>query len=827
MQRTAAILFAAGCSGLSWAQPLPCEGWVPLPGQGNPYISGPSVVAYAAVGFDADGPGPLPDDLIVAGENLRMDGAASGNVYRWDGSRWHTMDVGFDPGVYALAVYRGHLYAGGPFAASGGRQTVALARWTGDRWEPVQGPGGGVFSRASGGPPQVRAMIVHDDKLVVVGGFTGIGTLAAGNIAAWDGTEFSTFGLGLDGYVRAVAEHAGDLVVAGDFRNAGGQRATRLARWNGAAWSFVGNSATDEGVDGIARAVLSHEGELFIGGDFRTAGRSTASRSIVAWGPGGWRSFGSDTDNSVRSLHASRFGLVAAGNFTRLAGRPARGLSFWDGASWSSRYGELTPFPERTPQPFVMTATTWNESLIIGGSFTYAGDVCASSLAGLSDTGWRGFAEGLGGGRVQFTAFYQGQVYAAGAFWSAGAEVLNGLARWDGRKWRAVPGWGRTRNPQAMFVADGKLWLSGVINPAGAMDVTVPAAMFDGERWRWAYGGPVGTPSNLGASFFDGELVLSLLGQAGGNAHFWNGETWSGPLALPGTSGHAFQQGGKLLALAREGDFFGLYERSGGGWIRLGDSGMSFIHASVGFQDRRYVSGGGLDVCSIWDGSRWALAGLDFMTSADTIRPAGDAMYIAASSQFGGSAIYEHRDGAIARTIPWSDFVSFERLGGEFFGKLMISGFAPYEGTSDGTAVYASGPPVIIGQPIAPDPCPRIPLKLDAVALGVGVSYQWRRNGVPIDGATASVYEDAFPGDSRPGDYDCVVSNPCGETISASVRYAPCFADHDCNGFIDFFDYADFVADFEIGSPRADVNRDGFIDFADYDTFVNAFENGC
>jgi hypothetical protein len=67
------------------------------------------------------------------------------------------------------------------------------------------------------------------------------------------------------------------------------------------------------------------------------------------------------------------------------------------------------------------------------------------------------------------------------------------------------------------------------------------------------------------------------------------------------------------------------------------------------------------------------------------------------------------------------------------------------------------------------------------------------------------------------------------------VGYLPdqepgCPADFNGDGFVDFFDYDDFVACFEgSGAPGcdADFNNDGFVDFFDYDDFVLAFETGC
>jgi hypothetical protein len=51
--------------------------------------------------------------------------------------------------------------------------------------------------------------------------------------------------------------------------------------------------------------------------------------------------------------------------------------------------------------------------------------------------------------------------------------------------------------------------------------------------------------------------------------------------------------------------------------------------------------------------------------------------------------------------------------------------------------------------------------------------------------------------------------------------------DVNADGFVDFFDYDDYVAGFELGNPATDFNGDGFLDFFDFDDFVQSFEEGC
>ena len=70
------------------------------------------------------------------------------------------------------------------------------------------------------------------------------------------------------------------------------------------------------------------------------------------------------------------------------------------------------------------------------------------------------------------------------------------------------------------------------------------------------------------------------------------------------------------------------------------------------------------------------------------------------------------------------------------------------------------------------------------------------------------------------------------EVLSLSTdEVHPCTVDFNNDGFLDFFDYDDYVNCFETGTcpagRTADFNGDGFADFFDYDDFVGAFETGC
>ncbi|MCU0749774.1 MAG: immunoglobulin domain-containing protein, partial [Akkermansiaceae bacterium] len=84
-------------------------------------------------------------------------------------------------------------------------------------------------------------------------------------------------------------------------------------------------------------------------------------------------------------------------------------------------------------------------------------------------------------------------------------------------------------------------------------------------------------------------------------------------------------------------------------------------------------------------------------------------------------------------------------------------------------AVYAAGPPVITRQPVSTSVAPGATASFVVEAAAVGeLSYQWRFNGNPIQGANAATYTIASVNTSNAGSYDVSISSPSG-AIASSV----------------------------------------------------------
>lgn len=138
-------------------------------------------------------------------------------------------------------------------------------------------------------------------------------------------------------------------------------------------------------------------------------------------------------------------------------------------------------------------------------------------------------------------------------------------------------------------------------------------------------------------------------------------------------------------------------------------------------------------------------------------------------------------------------------------------------------SVRQARPLSILIQPEGGRVCSIRPRGLSVTVDGRGpFTYQWSRDGAPVEGATTAFYVTSVP-----GIYTCRIESSCDFAITQEVELTSCLADMNCDDFIDFFDYDTFVTLYQAGDFRADANLDGFIDFFDYLEFTGAYEGGC
>ncbi len=88
---------------------------------------------------------------------------------------------------------------------------------------------------------------------------------------------------------------------------------------------------------------------------------------------------------------------------------------------------------------------------------------------------------------------------------------------------------------------------------------------------------------------------------------------------------------------------------------------------------------------------------------------------------------------------------------------------------SNYAALTVTSPPVITGDPSGFIGCVGSDVVLSVAATGSGLSYQWRKGGSNILGATASTLTLTNAQTTDSGSYDCVVTNAYGSDTSASA----------------------------------------------------------
>lgn len=502
-------------------------------------------------GYD-DGTG---EQLYLGGDFTSAGDVVVNHVARWDGATWSAVPgstaIGTNGLVAAMEVFDGYLYIGGSFTRAGDLEVANLARWSAAGWEEVGDVDGTVF-----------ALNRHQDasgmKLYVGGAFTHAGGLEAGRIARFDGTSWSNVGpaAGFNGTVRALENYDDGAVTrlfaGGDFTSVAGPGAAgHVARWDGTGWSTLG-TGPDNGVDGTVHdlAVFTEAaGEaLFVGGFFQGAQGGVDSPGIARWRTLAWSSVGGGVTLSggavgglVYTMNVYDDGngerLVVGGHFSAAGGVTASNLARWSGTAWSAQFGTSDAGADREVFAVGALGEGPGAELLVGGGFLRIGGVRASRIAVWSGSSVETFRPlsaapagvGLDDAALAMAVYDEGagpRLFVGGQFESAGDVPAKYLARWDGAVWSEVH----------------SMVAGGVNGPVYALEV-------------WDPGG--------GARLYAG----GMFSYPGHNLAAWNGSGWSavGPVGGgEGTNGIVYALRGYAEAAAPGLYVGGNFDHAGG-----------------------------------------------------------------------------------------------------------------------------------------------------------------------------------------------------------------------------------------------------------------------
>lgn len=865
---------------IGWATPptanAQCPGWLPTNDEGLP---GPDGKVNTSVAWDPDGDGPEPEWLVVAGQFDYVGLERANNIAAWDGDQWRTLGGGTNGTVFTLAVHDGKLFAGGLFTTAGGVEVNRVARWDGTRWQAL---GMGITNGT------VASMCSHTDGLYVAGPFSQVEGQVAAPVARWDGAMWHplprTFPV--PNNVSAVAVFGGEIYVGGRFRIRGpdGQFITDIARWDGTRWVRVG-----EGLNGWVNELTVHEGKLFAGADssFAVGTPGISMGGVASWDGASWSFVGSNPLNvgSVRdfevvngvlhvvtafavsrlvddtwellttgialsSVTSFRSTFALAGSFSSIDGLPARGVAIRQGDSWDTPgYPVVNLF-----QGVIGALKEIDGDLIVGGSFSAVDGKPANDLARWNGQSWTPIPNNLqpspvlGGPYLSAVEHYLGDLIVAGVFIMPGDPQSSfNIARWDGAQWHGLgSGLGTSGfdSVSELAVYRGELYAMGSFARAGGITVS-NIARWNGSSWsRVARAGTstTGLFSSLEGmyalavahdSLYIGGYRLAVappqaLGPPSTSIFRWDGNTYNfvpTPPSSAGTINALVVFGNDLIA---GGSFTSIHDVparniarwDGSAWHPLGDGVSGGVSALTEYQGSlivagRFDSAGGVSAQNIarWDGASWQPMGSGTVGNAYSL------------SEFRGELIAA---GGIAGA-GGMNAVTFARWSDTGVPPIISH---PADTTADvsGSATFSVS--LSPGYDLAGD-----------------LRYQWRRHSVEIadgpggaspgggevSGATSSMLTltNAQPADA--GAYDCVITNDCGEAVSATatltVLNGACPWDVNLDGTVGLMDLGAVLGAWGSTSPPApgalDLDGSGVIDLGDVAALMAHWGAAC
>ncbi len=436
--------------------------------------------------------------------------------------------------------------------------------------------------------------------------------------------------------------------------------------------------------------------------------------------------------------------LFVGGAFTTAGGITVNRIARWDGQVWSP-LGEgmsSTVFALEVydsdgdgPAPAALYAA---------GNFTIAGQAGASRIAKWNGTHWSPVAGGLNGVAYALTVLdpdddgpENPELYVGGIFTRADDVNTNRVARWDGTAWSAVGlGMNNYVNTLAVFDADAdgpeppRLYAGGGFSMADEIPAN-RVAMWNGTTWEALIAGP----NENGVNGIVYDMIPHDVDGPGGDPP---GLYLAGYFTMAG-----FTPANRVVRW------------SDNDWTPLGDGADAAVW-SIASIDHDGPDG---NPASLYIGGPFVTAGEEVV--AYIARWDGAAWHALDGGVNDGVRAIAAYDDGIAANEPLPLYAG---------GAFTIAGGHPSGHIARWGCPLDAAPPVISIHPETQSACEGDTVIFEVFAWGTPpLTYQWRKDGVDIEGETnAQLILDPMGPDDI-GSYDVIVSNDFGSATSDSA----------------------------------------------------------
>ncbi len=590
----------------------------------------------------------------------------------------------------------------------------------------------------------VLSMAVQaDGKFLVAGRFTTLGGQRGDGIGRLNanGTPDTSFNPWANDWVNSLVVQAdGRILVGGSFTTLGGQRRFGIGRLNA---DGTLDTSFNPGMEAyVYSLVVQADGKILVGGFFFTLGGQSLTNIVGRFNADGTldTSFKPGADNDVYSLAVQADGkILVGGNFSTLGGQSRNFI------------GRLNA-DGTLDTTFNPGADTWVDSLavqadgkiLVGGQFTTLGGQSRSHLGRLNANGTLDTSFNPGAGGVTYPNVYSLAVQADGKILVGGLfTTLDGQSRHYIGRLNANGTLDTSFNPGADDVveslalqADGNILVGGAFTTLGGQSRT-----------------NLGRLNNTGLATqsltFDGSTLTWMRGGA-------SPEVWRTTFEYSPDGASLTNLGGGI--------------RIPGGWQLTG----LVLPPNTTFRARGYTVGGADNATGWFVETIIGSPGIESQPASLT-NNAGTTAAFTVDAVGGGPLSYQWRkdganlaDGGNVSGAATASLTLSNVFGGDA-GAFSVVITNAYGSVTSVVATLTVIDPVINTQPASQTGNPGDNVTFSVAAVGTApLSYQWRKDGALLAGATqSSLTLTNFQG-SDAGSYDVVVSSAWGSVTSAA-----------------------------------------------------------
>jgi hypothetical protein len=265
--------------------------------------------SWSALGGGVNGPvyaiAVDGNDVYAGGQFSTAGGVPANNIAKWNGSSWSALGSGVThldpvetPVVYDILVSGSNVYAGGlfQFVCTGGT-AYNVARWDGSVWQVM---GGGILGHTNPANYETHVLCLETDWTHLYAGgaeewtvdeyFDGSNVyfIYWAYVYQWNGTDWIDVDKAADGCtggqpkIHKLDYSSGYLYAGGEFSEENVKKGDEpwiyydypppifgngVSQYDGSDWNPL-----DSGVNGIVFDLIAKPSEVWVGGEFTTAG---------------------------------------------------------------------------------------------------------------------------------------------------------------------------------------------------------------------------------------------------------------------------------------------------------------------------------------------------------------------------------------------------------------------------------------------------------------------------------------------------------------------------------------------------------------------------